>query len=131
MFEKFKRRGYPTNSLVDTKETLLNINRDTLIKLSSDFHKKHFAMHYGTVPFVRSIENKENNDSVFIILPHYSFPMRKIIQDAILSGVTSCKSVRLKHIALHLKLMFAFTIPNQSSKVIAAIEKQKRNETDV
>ncbi len=39
MFGKFQRRGYPESLLSQTQEKLLNIDRDTLITLSSSFHK--------------------------------------------------------------------------------------------
>lgn len=126
MFVKFQRRGYPEDLLIQTKDTLLNIDRDTQITLSSPFHKKHFEMHCCSLPLVRSIQNKEDNfSSVFIILPHYSFPIRDIVQKILMSCISKCISVRLKSIASQINLKYAFTIPNQSSKVIAAIERKK------
>lgn len=68
IFGKFQRSGYPEDLLIQTKNTRFHIDRDTLITLSSPFHKKYFEMHCCSIPLVRSIENKKDNiSSVFII----------------------------------------------------------------
>ncbi len=46
-----------------------------------------------------------------------------------MSCISNCRSTRLKNTALQINLKYAFTIPNQASKVIAAMEKKKREST--
>lgn len=127
MFNKFLRRKYPIELIMETKEKLSHLERKVLITPSSSFHHAHINIHDQDIAIMhRQTSQSTNTNNVFFILPFYKLPNFKYtIKSNIENILRKCSSVKLRKLALDLNVNTAFTIPNPISRCITCIEKKK------
>lgn len=128
MFNKFRRRQYPESLLLQVNNRLQSINRNELIKPTSNLHFSHISMHYPDILNLNlnNVKRKENTKDIYLVFPFFSSPaLKQKINMLFLNEVKKCRSTYLKSIVLDLNINVAFTIPNQVGRLIAGIEKRK------
>lgn len=132
MFSKFLRRNYPQSLLEETKANLLQLDRKLLIQPSSSFHKQHLQLHNNDIILTDNIPSVHvENNKVFIVIPFHKIPnLKHVMHESVLQAINKCNSVRLKSLAMNFDVNLAFTIPNQTNNIIAAIEKKKESQNE-